>query len=249
MVDKRTRTILQESLVDKRTKIILQKGLVDMATRFERQMDELHVEMIKMGSLCEKAISLSAKAILEHEERTVQQVFAVEKEIDEKEREIERICISLLLHQHPVARDLRAVSTAMRMISDMERIGDQAADIADLSRYVDTHVTDIPAFVEQMAKYTVKMVTESIDAFVKKDLELCRKVIKDDDLVDEEFNNAKENLVELLGAKGLDIMAGLDLLMTAKYFERIGDHAVNIAEWVEFSITGRYKDEGGNSLG
>lgn len=155
----------------------------------------------------------------------------------------------LLLHQQPVARDLREISAALKMISDMERIGDQAADIADLSQFIDRSNVEIPDEIERMAEKTVIMVTESIDAFVKADLELCRKVINDDDIVDELFNEAKNKLADLI-YKNMDAKAGLDLLMTAKYMERIGDHAVNIAEWVEYSITGVHRNNehqvGGN---
>ena len=130
----------------------------------------------------------------------------------------------------------------MKMISDMERIGDQAADIADLSQFVDVKKVDSSVDITEMAENTVRMVTESVDAFVKADLNLCRKVIDDDDLVDNAFNQIKERLVDLIYEKKIDPKAGLDLLMTAKYFERIGDHAVNIAEWVEYSITGQHRN-------
>ena len=148
-----------------------------------------------------------------------------------------------------MARDLREISAALKMISDMERIGDQAADIADLSKFIDRSVVEIPDEIARMAEKTVHMVTESIDAFVKADLALCRKVIDDDDLVDELFNQTKNKLADLI-YKNMDAKAGLDLLMTAKYMERIGDHAVNIAEWVEYSITGIHRNNehqmGGN---
>lgn len=218
-----------------------------MATRFERQLEELHVQIITMGSLCEKVIALSAKAI--QGEDCAREVFETDREIDGLEREIEAICMRLLLHQQPVARDLREISAALKMISDMERIGDQAADIADLSKFIDRSVVEIPDEIARMAKKTVHMVTESIDAFVKADLVLCRKVIDDDDLVDELFNQTKNKLADLI-YKNMDAKAGLDLLMTAKYMERIGDHAVNIAEWVEYSITGIHRNNehqmGGN---
>ncbi len=218
-----------------------------MATRFERQLEELHVQIITMGSLCEKVIALSAKAI--QGEDCAREVFETDREIDGLEREIEAICMRLLLHQQPVARDLREISAALKMISDMERIGDQAADIADLSKFIDRSVVEIPDEIARMAKKTVHMVTESIDAFVKADLVLCRKVIDDDDLVDELFNQTKNKLAGLI-YKNMDAKAGLDLLMTAKYMERIGDHAVNIAEWVEYSITGIHRNNehqmGGN---
>ena len=218
-----------------------------MATRFERQLEELHVQMITMGSLCEKVITLSAKTI--EGEDCVKEVFDTDKEIDAKEREIETLSMRLLLHQQPVAGDLREISAALRMISDMERIGDQAADIADLSRFIDKNCAQIPDEIKKMVEQTVHMVTESVDSFVKSDINLCRKVISDDDKVDEAFNKIKEELASLIH-NNMDVKVGLDLLMAAKYMERIGDHAVNIAEWVEYSITGVHRNNehqlGGN---
>lgn len=216
--------------------------MIIMATRFERQLEELHVQLITMGSLCEKAISLSARAIQGEGKTLSRLVFDTDKEIDAKEREIETQCMSLLLHQHPVARDLRQISSALKMVSDMERIGDQAADIADLALYIDQDAVCTSVDIVGIADETVKMVTESVDAFVKKDLDLCRKVIDEDDIVDNAFNQIKEQLAELIYGGKLEAKAGLDLLMTAKYFERIGDHAVNIAEWVEYSITGEHRN-------
>lgn len=212
-----------------------------MATHFELQLEDLHVQLITMGSLCEKAISLSSKAVQGQAGEYAPQVFETDKIIDGKEREIENLCMRLLLHQHPVARDLREISAALKMVSDMERIGDQAADIADLSVFIEKNPAANQLNIGQMADTTVRMVTESIDAFVKSDLALCRKVIHDDDLVDQEFNKIKEKLAELIYGGSLEAKTGLDLLMTAKYFERIGDHAVNIAEWVEYSITGQHR--------
>ena len=195
--------------------------------------------MITMGSLCEKVISLATKAI--QGEDCIRQVFDTDKEIDGKEREIENLCMRLLLHQQPVAGDLREISAALKMISDMERIGDQAADIADLAQFIEDNNVKIPVLIEKMAEMTTKMVSESIDAFVKSDLALCRQVIDNDDQVDDAFNQVKEELAQLM-YQNLDAKAGLDLLMTAKYMERIGDHAVNIAEWVEYSITGVHRN-------
>ena len=210
-----------------------------MTTRFQRQLEELHVQMITMGSLCEKVISLATKAIQGGD--CIRQVFNTDKEIDGKEREIEDLCMRLLLHQQPVAGDLREISAALKMISDMERIGDQAADIADLAQFIEDNNVKIPVLIEKMAEMTTKMVSESIDAFVKSDLALCRQVIDNDDQVDDAFNQVKEELAQLM-YQNLDAKAGLDLLMTAKYMERIGDHAVNIAEWVEYSITGVHRN-------
>lgn len=215
-----------------------------MSKMFEKQLEELHAQLIILGNYCEKAISLSAKAVQEvQNEGLARQVFETDRDIDAKEREIENLCLSLLLRQHPVARDLREISAALKMVSDMERIGDQAADIADLSLHIakDSVVSDDNT-IAQMAEDTVRMVTESVDAFVKNDLELCRYVIARDDVVDSAFNEIKEKLADLIYGGKLDAKTGLDLLMTAKYFERIGDHAVNIAEWVEFSITGQHRN-------
>ena len=214
-----------------------------MSKYFERQLEELHVQLITLGSYCEKAISLSAKAISAvQNEEMARQVFDTDRDIDAKEREIENLCMSLLLHQHPVARDLREISAALKMVSDMERIGDQAADIADLSLYIAKNATSIPETITKMAEDTVTMVTESVDSFVKSDLELCRNVIRNDDLVDDAFNEIKSKLADMIYGGNLDAKTGLDLLMTAKYFERTGDHAVNIAEWVEYSITGVHRN-------
>ena len=212
-----------------------------MARYFERQLEELHVQLITLGSYCERAISLCVKAMEQQGRDYASQVFEIDREIDSKEREIENLCMSLLLHQHPVAGDLRRISAALKMVSDMERIGDQAADIADLSRYIDPQAADT-LNIGKMASNTVKMVTESIDAFVKTDLELTRRVINHDDEVDDAFNEIKEKIGELIYGGKLEAKTGLDLLMAAKYFERIGDHAVNIAEWVEYSITGIHRN-------
>lgn len=213
-----------------------------MPTHFELELEELHVQMITMGNLCERAITLSVDALRDRREDMCGQVFRTDRAIDEKEREIETLCLRLLLHQHPVAGDLRRISAVLKMISDMERIGDQAADIADLSRYIDKTDNLLPEEIAEMARNTRSMVTESIDAFVHMDLERCRKVIDADDLVDEGFNQAKEKLGNLILERVLDAKIGLDFLMTAKYFERIGDHAVNIAEWVEYSMTGEHRN-------
>ena len=209
-----------------------------MSKYFERQLEELHVQLITLGSYCEKAISFSAKAIQKvQNEEIARRVFETDRDIDAKEREIENLCLSLLLHQHPVARDLREISAALKIVSDMERIGDQAADIADLSLYIAKNTSAIPDTITKMAEDTVSMVTESVDA-----LELCRNVIDRDDVVDDAFNEIKEKLADMIYGGKLDAKTGLDLLMTAKYFERIGDHAVNIAEWVEYSITGQHRN-------
>lgn len=220
-----------------------------MRTRFDMELDNLNSDMIAMGALCENAISEAMKSLFTADKTAAQRTIEEDREIDQKEKDIEALCLRLLLQQQPVARDLRVISSALKMITDMERIGDQAADIADLSRFIDRNMDHIPAQLEKMVEMTVHMVTESVDAFVKSDLDLCRKVIDDDDKVDQAFNEIKEELANQMD-KSLDVKVGLDLLMAAKYMERIGDHAVNIAEWVEYSITGVHRNNehqlGGN---
>ena len=212
-----------------------------MRIQFDQQMERLHVELIRMGSLCEEGIALSAKALQEKNPAFLQRIAAVEVEIDDKEREIEDLCMRLILQQQPVARDLRFISAAMKMISDMERIGDQAADIADLAPYIVENNSQSKVHIGYMALATVKMVTDSVVAFVKTDVDLAEQVIAADDEVDGLFNQIKEELMQLIYSREIDAKASMDLLMAAKYFERIGDHAVNIAEWVEFSISGQHK--------
>lgn len=212
-----------------------------MRTKFDEQLEQLHIELIKMGSLCEEAISLSARILDGISKEDVERVSVLEHEIDQMERDIETRCIRLLLHQQPVARDLRAISAALKMISDLERIGDQAADISELAPYIADSTSQSKTRIKEMAAATVSMVTDSIEAFVKGDLAMTSQVMEKDDVVDDYFEKIKGELIELIYRKEIGAEAGLDLLMTAKYFERIGDHAVNVAEWVEFSITGTHK--------
>ena len=212
-----------------------------MATHFERQLEELHVQIITMGSLCEKVISLSNRAI--RGDKCIQEIFDTDKEIDTKEREIENLCMRILLHQQPVARDLREVSAALKMISDMERIGDQAADIAEITRFLQLAPLRKVVPVDKMANAAVRMVTNAIDSFIKRDLTLAGRVIGSDDIIDDLFVSIRKYLVEYITKHPENSENCLDMLMIAKYFERIGDHAANIAEWVEFSITGVYKGE------
>lgn len=214
-----------------------------MRTKFDEQLEQLHVELIKMGSLCEEAISLSAEILDGLSKREIEKVGSLEHEIDQMERDIETRCIRLLLQQQPVAKDLRAISAALKMISDLERIGDQAADIAELSPYVTDIASQSKTQIKEMAKAAVSMVTESVEAFVKSDLKLAEHVMQKDDEVDQYFIQIKEELLELIYQKEVDAKAILDLLMVAKYFERIGDHAVNVAEWVEYSITGTHRSD------
>ena len=213
-----------------------------MATHFERQLEELHVQIITMGSLCEKVISLSNRAI--RGDKCIQEIFDTDKEIDTKEREIENLCMRILLHQQPVARDLRRISAALKMITDMERIGDQTSDIAEIIissewEKMDENLDKLTA----MATGVSKMVRNSVTAYVEKDLELARTVMKDDDEIDDYFDEIRDRMIQLIReADSRDGRKIFDLIMVTKYLERIGDHATNIAEWVEFSITGVHKD-------
>lgn len=209
-----------------------------MREQFEEQLEELHKEVTEMGNLCEQAISLAASVLLGGNAEEAKKVFGKDALIDRKEREIEDLCMRLFLHQQPVARDLRSVSAALKMVSDMERIGDQASDIAELSHWIKDDSFMNKVSLSEMAKATKQMVVDSVEAFVKNDEDLVKQVIKADDRVDALFDQVKEEIVGLIKEKGIDAKESLDLLMAAKYFERIGDHAVNIAEWVEYSITG-----------
>lgn len=214
-----------------------------MRNKFDEQLKSLHTELIKMGCLCEAAIANATKALQHKDEEIIKNILETENDIDQKERDIEGLCMKLLLQQQPVATDLRTVSAAMKMVSDMERIGDQASDIAEITKYITSDSVFEDINMSAMASETVKMVTESINSFVKSDLESARKVIKSDDIIDDMFSDIKMKLVRYIHSNPENGEHCLDLLMIAKYFERIGDHAANIAEWVEFSITGSYKGE------
>ena len=213
-----------------------------MRAEYDRQLRELEEELFDMGSMCQQAVAFSGAVLIGDDETLREQVCSLEMEIDKKDRQIENICTGLLLRQTPVAGDLRFVSAALKIVSDMERIGDQAADIAELSRYISekpllekVHISDICCVV-------MNMVTDSVEALVKKDEILARKVIGDDDIADELFVRIKEELMSLIQENRTEPQEILDLLMAAKYFERVGDHAVNIAEWVEFIVTGMHDD-------
>lgn len=213
-----------------------------MRNRFDEQLELLNVELIRMGALCEDAISYASRTLMKEGDFT-NEVYKTDREIDQKERDIENLCMRILLQQQPVAKDLRQVSSALKMISDMERIGDQASDIAEICSFLQGRETESRIHIRDMAEATMKMVTESIDSFVKKDLNIAKEVILYDDVVDELFGKVKQELIGLLTQEDRDEELGefcIDMLMIAKYFERIGDHATNIAEWVEYSITGTH---------
>jgi len=214
-----------------------------MRSKFNEQLELLHRELITMGALCENAIAMSAKALEDGDLALAREIFGYSSEIDQKERDIESMCMRLLLQQQPVAGDLRVISSALKMVTDMERIGNNSGDIAEIVTmgYI-TKKQDKPD-IHDMALATIKMVTDSIDAFVKNDPELARAVIAYDDVVDGHFDRVRAQLIRSLGESETDGEYALDLLMAAKYFERIGDHAANIAEWVLFSILGHHVND------
>jgi len=213
-----------------------------MRRRFDKQLDELNTKLVEMGVEIERAITTTTRALVEKDEELAQEVIEMEASINEMEKDIERLCLKLLLQQQPIAQDLRVISAALKMITDMERIGDQASDIAEICIDIidDVYIKKLE-HIPMMAEAVIKMVTQSIDAFTKKDVKLAKKVIKQDDEVDDLFSSIKDDLYELMIQNQSNSKQALDLLMIAKYYERIGDHAVNIAEWVVFSITGQPK--------
>lgn len=212
-----------------------------MRNHFDEQLALLNKKLIEMGAMCEEVIETVARALIEGKPQLASEVIINGKEIDSMEREIEAICLKLLLQQQPVARDLRQVSAALKMITDMERIGDQAEDIAEMVIFLKGKTADATKDIKLMAEATTKMVTGSIDAYVRQDMELAKAVINEDDVVDDFFNRIKEYLIRTISENYADGELAVDLLLIAKYFERIGDHATNIAEWVMFSITGNHK--------
>lgn len=214
-----------------------------MRNRFDEQLLLLNHKMIEMGAMCESLISFTSAALLSGNIQKAREVKAKGQEIDQMEREIESICLKLLLQQQPVAKDLRQISAALKMITDMERIGDQAEDIAEIIPFLGGRTGAELDDFKRMTDATCKMVTESIDAYVKQDLALAQLVIEHDDIVDECFLRLKDTLIHMLSENKADGEYAIDLLMIAKYFERIGDHATNIAEWVVFSVTGNHKGE------
>ena len=209
---------------------------------FQEQLNELKRELTIMGSNCEEIIALASRALTDMDAELVRKVTTIGAQIDENERTVETICMKLLLRQQPVARDLRQISAAMKMITDMERIGDQAEDIVEIIPFMNAHPDEKFPKIREMAKAAQSMVTEAVDAYVKQDLELAKKVMAYDDVVDDYFAQIKSGIVDIVAADPSQGEYALDLLMIAKYFERIGDHCTNIAEWVEFSVTGVHKD-------
>jgi len=213
-----------------------------MREKFSEQLTLLNNSLIEMGCFIEHAITMAIKALIEQNTAIAEQVIAYDDEIDAKEKDIESLCIKLLLQQQPVAKDLRLISAALKMITDMERIGDQSADISEIAILLaDKQYIKKLEHIPKMAGATKLMVRNAVDAFVKKDLELAYQVIQADDEVDDLFDLIKKELIALILKDPQNGEQAIDLMMIAKYFERIGDHAVNIAEWVVFSLTGKNK--------
>ncbi len=208
-----------------------------MRNRFDNELQELKQNLIKMGTLCEKAISSAIECF--DNVSVIEEVKAAEIKIDEFEHEIETKCLRLILHEQPVAKDLRSISAILKIITDLERIGDQAVDIADLSRYskiINEHILT-------MAQEVVTMLSHAIDSFVKLDLELAHSTILKDDIVDSLFLKVRCDIISILKKETTSEEVAVNTLMIAKYLERIADHAVNVCEWVVFSITGVHKGE------
>jgi len=214
-----------------------------MRSKFNEQLEQLNNSLVEMGKMVEQSIANAIKALIEQDTALAQKIIDSDDEINDKEKELESFCLKLLLQQHPVAGDLRLVSSVLKMITDLERIGDQAEDISELTILLagKQYIKKLE-YIPKMAEATMKMVTESIEAFVKKDLELAKSVIAYDDVVDDLFITVKKNLIELIKQNPDNGDQAMDFIMIAKYFERIGDHATNVAEWVIFSITGTRKD-------
>lgn len=214
-----------------------------MNSRFDEQLSLLNRELIELGALCEEAIAVAAKSLLDGDAGAASKVAPLRGEIEQKERGIESLCLKLILQQQPVARDLRQISAALKMITDMKRIGDQAADMADIIAHLPGKAEMGSGLIGDMARAVIKMVTESVDAFVRHDTDLAAAVIAYDDVVDDLFEKVKASLIGMIAETPRSGGDALNLMMIAKYFERIGDHAVNIAEWVVFSVTGIHKEE------
>lgn len=213
-----------------------------MRIRFDEQLEHLNVELVEMGMLCEEVIMLTTKIVDEREEFIINLVQKIGNKIDHKERNIESFCLKLLLQQQPVAKDLRHISAALKMITDMERIGDQAEDIAEIVEAWNGYKGEDFDIIRDMAKNTAEMIKMSIEAYIKRDTELARSVIKMDDRIDSLFNDMKDVLIENFTNNPEKREHLIDLLMMAKYLERIGDHIINIADWVIFAVLGEHEE-------
>lgn len=214
-----------------------------MRNRFDAQLELLHQKLIEMGNLCEQVISMTYKVLMDENHEAAKEIVEKDGHIDLIERDIESLCLKLLLQQQPVASDLRKVSAALKLITDMERIGDQAADIAEIIMTTNIKAPGLDVPIGRMAEATVRMVTDSVNAYVWQDLDTAQKVIEYDDVVDNLFDEVKEMLIREIDTNPMIHEHVMDILLIAKYYERIGDHATNISEWVEFSITGKHRGD------
>ena len=216
--------------------------MINVRNRFDEQLHTLNHELLEMGALIERAIRSATDALVKQDVEAALQAIAADKEVDQAERDIESLCLKLLLQQQPVARDLRLISSALKMITDMERIGDQASDIAELVIYLskEPYIKEL-THLPQMAENAIRMVTGALDAYVHKDVVLAQEVMGMDDAIDTLFVTVKDELIALIRHDAAAGSQAIDLMMIAKYYERIGDHAQNIAEWVEYALTGRHK--------
>lgn len=214
-----------------------------MRNRFDRQLKELNNEMIEMGAMIEAAIEKAVSALVNQDVEKAKEAVKGDDVINHQEKNIENLCLKLLLQQQPVARDLRQISAALKMVTDMERIGDHAADISEITIALASqpYVKKLE-HIQEMAKETMQMIVKAVDAFVEKDKEKAIAVMEQDDVVDDLFDAVKKELIGLIHENPENGEQAADLLMVAKYFERIGDHATNISEWVVFSITGIHKE-------
>ena len=213
-----------------------------MRNRFDEQLQMLNNHLLEMGALIERSIENATQAMVNRDVEIAKAAIAADEEINQKERDVESLCFKLLLQQQPVAKDLRLISSALKMITDMERIGDQAADIAGIVSYIasEPEIKGL-AHLSQMGQNAIIMVRGSLDAYVRKDLDLARTIMGMDDAIDVLFDIVKDELIAHIRSDASSGSQAIDLLMIAKYYERIGDHAQNIAEWVEYALTGKHK--------
>ena len=213
-----------------------------MRTKFDEQLKQLNDEMMQMGFMIQDSIQKAIESLVRQDVELAKTIIEGDLQADREQKRIEDICFNLLMQPQPVARDLRTISAAMKMVTDMERIGDQAADICEMTiMMADAPYTFSLDHINKMASETMIMLMRSIEAYVKKDIGAAQEVIDHDDVVDELFNSVKRDLIELIARDPHSGEQATDMLMVAKYFERIGDHATNIAEWVIFSLDSQGK--------
>lgn len=208
-----------------------------MRAKFDEQLHMLNQEMMHMGSMIEDKIQKAIEALIGQDSALAKEIMEADNEVDREQKKIENICFNLLMQQQPVARDLRVISAAMKMVTDMERIGDHAADISEMTVMMasEPYAVDL-SDIKKMASETVLMLIRSIEAYVEKDMLKAQSVIDHDDIVDELFNKVKQELIEMIRKNPAVSEQAADMLMVAKYFERIGDHATNLAELIIFAL-------------